>query len=153
MSSKKKVRRRVGDVVAIPLGDGSYGFGRVLRTPLVAFYDLRKSNISELQDVLCAPVAFIVAVMKYALNDGDWPVIGYAPLEEALMKEPLFFKKDGISGSLSIYRDSSGVFTPASREQCEGLECAAVWDRCHLVDRLIDHFAGRPNKWVESMRP
>lgn len=41
---------------------------------------------------------------------------------------------------------------PASRQELEGLEVAAVWDPEHVEDRLRDHFSGRPNKWVESIR-
>ncbi|WP_448115483.1 hypothetical protein [Mesorhizobium amorphae] len=32
-----------------------------------------------------------------------------------------------------------------------GLECAAVWDPEHVVDRLRDPADGRPNKWVERL--
>jgi hypothetical protein len=41
---------------------------------------------------------------------------------------------------------------PASLEECEYLEVAAVWDGHHVEDRLRDHFDGRPSEWVESMR-
>jgi hypothetical protein len=153
MSKKGKVPRKVGDVVAVPLGDGTYGFGRVLQEPLMAFYDLRKNAIPGLQDVLRAPVAFIVYVMNFAVTDGVWQIIGKAPLNGKLLDEPLFFKKDSVSGALSVYRDSTGEERPASREECETLERAAVWEPSHVVDRLVDYFAGRPNKWLESMRP
>jgi len=33
-----------------------------------------------------------------------------------------------------------------------GLERAAVWGPSHVEDRLRDHYAGRKNKWVESLR-
>jgi hypothetical protein len=150
--SRKKIHQKIGNVVAIPLGDGTFSFGRILNSPLVAFYDLRRSEIPELEEILRSPIAFSVWVMKYAVTDGDWPVIGNAPLEEELLEEPLFFKKDIISGVLSIYQDNDD-FIPATKEQCKVLERAAVWDRCHIVDRLNDHFAGRPNQWVESLRP
>ena len=29
----------------------------------------------------------------------------------------------------------------------------AVWEPAHVEDRLRDHYAGAPNKWVESLRP
>jgi hypothetical protein len=153
MSGKSKVRRNVGDVVAIPLGDGTYGFGRVLLEPLMAFYDLKEGNIPDLEKIIAAPTAFVVYVMNHAVTDGSWPVVGSASLDENLLVEPLFFKKDRISQRLSIYRDSTGEETPATPEQCEQLECAAVWEPAHIIDRLIDHFAGRRNKWVESLRP
>jgi hypothetical protein len=153
MSQGKRKRQKIGDIVAIPLGDGTFGFGRILKSPLVAFYDLRRSEIPALEDILHAHVSFIIFVMKRAKSDGKWQIIGNAPLEDSLLADPIFFKKDPISGSYSTYQSDSGIFLPATKEQCEGLECTAAWDACHIVDRLIDHFAGRPNQWVESMRP
>jgi hypothetical protein len=151
--SQKRIRERPGDVVSIPLGDGTFGYGRVLPKGLTAFYDLRSEGILPLERILSASVAFITSVMEYAVTRGIWPVIGNAPLPKDLLEEPLFFKKDPITGALRIYRDSTQEEFPATREQCEKLECAAVWDPEHIVDRLKDHFAGRPNIWVESMRP
>ena len=153
MSRKKNGSRNVGDVVAIPLGDGTFGFGRVLENALVAFYDYKSHRIESTDAITAAKVAFSIPVMKYALTSGMWAVIDNVPLDEDLLHEPLFFKKDPITKELSIYRDSTGEEVSATREECEGLECAAVWEPEHVVDRLNDHFAGRPNKWVESMRP
>jgi Immunity protein 26 len=151
--TKKKIERTVGDVVAIPLGDGTYGYGRLLREPLIAFYKFRTTTVASAEDVMKAAIAFIVFVMNYSVTEGLWPVIGTAPLEADLVAEPLFFKRDPISGKLSIYKDSTAEEVPASRNDCNDLECAAVWEPEHVVDRLVDYFAGRPNKWVESMRP
>jgi hypothetical protein len=143
----------VGDFVGIPLGDGTNAFGRILRRPLIAFYDLRSHVIPPFHTIAAAPVIFVTYVMKYAVTQGIWRVLGNAPLSEDLRTEPLFFKRDPITRKLTIYRDSTGEETPASREECLRLERAAVWDPERIVDRLRDHFAGRPNKWVESMRP
>ena len=65
---------------------------------------------------------------------------------------PRFFKKDRIAKKLSIY-DDDDIEHPATLEEIEGLECAAVWEPQHVVDRLNDHFEGRPNKWVDSLLP
>jgi len=69
--------------------------------------------------------------------------------------EPFFYKQDAITGRLALYHStfaSTNWERPASREECAGLEAAAVWEPEHVEDRLRDHFAGRPNKWVESLR-
>lgn len=152
MSRKRRFRRTLGDVIAIALGDGTYSYGRVLREPLIAFYNLRSETILPMESVLSCPIAFVLFVMNYPITDGTWPVIGNAPLAGNLLDEPLFFKRDSISGALTIYRDSTGKEIPATREQCKNLERAAVWEPNHIVSRLQDHFAGRPNKWVESLR-
>src|SRR2546430_9116390 len=112
------VPRRLGDIVAVPLADGMYGYGRVLSEPLMAFYKLRTPNILASEEVLNAPVAFVIFVMNYAITDGLWRVIGNSKLESSLLVEPLFFKKDPISNKLSIYRDSTGEEVPASVDEC-----------------------------------
>jgi hypothetical protein len=71
------------------------------------------------------------------------------------LNNPPFFKRDSISGKLSIYTERGGKSfeKDATLEECKQLECAAVWSANHIIDRLNDHFSGKPNKWVESMKP
>ena len=152
-NKKRAIRRKVGDVLRIPLGNEEYGFGRVLPSVLYAFYDAKSHHVLSIDEIIGRPVLFKVCVMDYAVKKGVWEVIGNAPLTEDLLTEPWFFKKDPISGVLTLYRDSTSEEILAKRSDCEKLECAAVWDPEHVADRLRDHFAGRPNKWVMSMRP
>jgi hypothetical protein len=70
---------------------------------------------------------------------------------------PFFFKQDSFNGRLFLYNSSlltadQGYECPATLAECSGLERAAVWDPEHVVDRLRDHAAGRPNQWVESLK-
>ena len=149
---KRKIPRKPGDVVKIDLGDGTFAFGRVLKST-VAFYDLRTSTEIAVEEIIAKPILFNIWVMDHAITDGAWSIIGHAPLDKELMVEPLLFKKDEISKALTLYRDSTGEEVPATRKDFEGLVCAAVWEAEHVVERLNDHFAGRSNCWVESMRP
>jgi hypothetical protein len=141
-----------GDVLKIPLADGKFAFARVLKYPLVAFYNLKTERIPNIDSIISSPVIFKIWVMKYGVTSGDWPVICNAPLTPELEVPPFFFKRDPISGALSIYMGNN-IERPATLEECQGLECAAGWDPVHVVDRINDHFAGKPNKWVEAMRP
>ena len=150
---KRAMRRKVGDVLRIPLGNGENGFGRVLPSVLVAFYDAKSPPDLSIDEIVDRAILFKVWVMDYAIKKGVWQVIGNVPPTEDLLVEPWFFKKDPISEVLTLYRDSTGEEVPAKRSDCEKLEYAAVWDPEHVADRLRDHFAGRPNMWVESMRP
>lgn len=150
---KKRKRARVGDVVSIALPDGSYGFGRILTDPFIGFYHLQSDIVPPIEEIVLAPIAFKIAVSSFATKSDQWEILENVPLTDELKEEPLFFKKDLISGELTIYRDSTAEEIPATLAECESLECAAVWDPEHVVDRLVDLFAGRPNQWVESMRP
>lgn len=149
--SKKKRRRKEGDVVRIALGE-EWAFGRVLREPLIAFYDFKAKEVPSMSEIVEHPIAFKLWVMNYAVTDGDWPVVGNVPLTPELEERTPFFKRDPISKKLSITFTGGGDEQPASLEQCKNLECAAVWEPEHVVERLKDHFAGRPNIWAERLK-
>ncbi|RVU83481.1 hypothetical protein EOL70_16565 [Leucothrix sargassi] len=86
---------------------------------------------------------------KSAFNKSRWLKTGKQPIASDLAKEIPRFKKDIISGELSIYINNSDK--PASLKECKDLECAAVWDPEHVEDRLRDHCGNKENKWVKSL--
>ncbi|WP_199556334.1 Imm26 family immunity protein [Sandaracinobacteroides hominis] len=101
------------------------------------------------------PIAFRLWVSNHAITKGTWPVIGSRPLLPENAEEPFFYKQDAISGRLSLYHSAFAATNyerSASLDECQHLECAAVWEPEHVVDRLNDHAAHRPNRWVESLR-
>jgi hypothetical protein len=157
---KARKNRAPGRAVRIDLGDGRRAYGRQLLGASVEFYDRpgKEGEKADLLDVVAWPVAFTIAVADYAFRrNGGWELLDVVPLtgeERAVIHR--MAKKDVISGALSIYWEDPGTGTygetPASPEDCEGLEIAAVWDPEHVEDRLRDHFDGRPNRWVESLR-
>jgi hypothetical protein len=151
-ASPKRYRRKVGDVVRIPLANNRCGYARVLEDPLYAYYDFFDSAAPSVKEILEKPVLFKVWTRdQFAIKEGRWQIIGNEPLEVELLEIPRFFKVDPISKKLSIYW--KGTEKPATRAECDSLECAAVWDTEHIEDRLNDHLAGKPNTWVESMKP
>ncbi len=78
-------------------------------------------------------------------------MIGSVPVPAALASPPLFFKQDLLSGCVYVTKTGEEEI-PATAAQADKLEPAAVWGLQHVTDRLRDHFAGRPNVWLESMR-
>ena len=82
-------------------------------------------------------------------------MIGRNVLAPENREEPFFYKQDAITGRLTLYHSSLAQTNwerTASLAECEALESAAVWEPDHVEDRLRDHYAGRPNRWVESLR-
>lgn len=152
MTRRAKRQKRVeGDFVQIDLGDGYHVYGRVLEEALFAFYDIRTTKYLDIDVISKLPILFQVPVMDYAVKRGRWVVIGNQPLDAQLLNPPPRFIQDQLRPDLfSIYQQ--GGIRPATREECIGLECEAVWDPEHIEDRLRDHYAGRPNKWVDSLR-
>lgn len=152
----KRTRRKPGQFVEIGLGGGQRAFGRVLMEPLFAFYDYQVTDdtLPGLAELAALPIAFRIWVTNYVVTKNRWKVLGTLPLSADLRIAPDFFKRDPISGRLSIYNDdfAPSYERPATWAECEPLECAAVWDGEHVEDRLRDHFAGRPNRWLESLK-
>jgi hypothetical protein len=146
----RKIDRRVGDVVAIRLSDGRLAFAWLLREPLMAFFDYSsRGPAAAVAEIVRNPIAFRIWVMKRALT--VWQVVGHVSVPDDVLEPPWFFKQDPLSRAVSILRTGTEEF-PANAETAKGLERAAVWDPEHVADRLEDHFAGRPNKWVDSVK-
>lgn len=144
MSNPERIRRNLGQFLAIPPGAGKDGFARVLVEPLLAFYDSKSDTPTLPATIGSSPVLFKIFVKNSIITKGEWPVVGHETLADDLLVEPLFFKEVLISGKFCLYRDSTNEEIPAIREECAGYEEAAVWDADAVVERLNDHFAGRP---------
>jgi hypothetical protein len=150
-SQGKRVRPRPGDVILIPLRGSLYGFGRVLERAIIAFYDLRLGEVPEIDVILAAPVVFKIRVMKTAIALGAWAVLDNRALEPCLLAPPRFFMQDILTGECRVYH--CGVERSASLSEIQGLECVAMWEPHHVVERLRDHFAGIPNATCEALKP
>lgn len=137
----KRVRRKPGDYLAVPLESGDYCFARVLTEPFVAFYEARAETPAFMPTIPSSKILFTIAVMNNIITKGEWPVVGHEPLSEELLVEPLLYKCDAISGAYYLYRDSTNEEIPATKEECENYEEAAVWVGWEVVERLDKHFA------------
>src|SRR5690349_19184880 len=153
MAPERRGRRRVGDIVEVPLDMQHSAFGWVLDAPLVAFFDYRCPTklVPAIKEIARKPIAFRIWVMKYALTSGRWPVLGNLTIPESVREPPWFSKCDPITRKVTITKTGDEE-VEADPELSAPLEAAAVWDPEHVVDRLRDHFEGRPNRWVESLK-
>ncbi|WP_373276479.1 Imm26 family immunity protein [Sphingomonas kyungheensis] len=155
MHPGSKVRRREGDLLKIDLGGGHQSYAQVAAGPLMIFFERASADDLAPEDVSRLPVLFRLWVANHAVTHGRWPVIGRVPLNPESRVEPFFYKQDVMTGRLSLYHSTFAAPNwerAATYAECAGLEAAAVWEPEHVEDRLRDHFAGRPNKWVESLR-
>lgn len=151
---KKAGRRKVGDIVLVTLGERQYTFALVLPNPLFAFFARRyeSADVADLATAIAPPAAFSVFVMKYAVTSGHWPIVGHVDqIPDGIDQAPWFFNQDALSGEVTLTQTGAEAVKPRPG-QADSLEAAAVWDPAHVEDRLRDLFAGRPNRWVESMR-
>ena len=140
-----------GTFVRIPLSDGSFGYGRALSDPDMAFYDYRTTEpSSDLDEISAKPLLFTPAVRLFDYD--RWPSIGRRELEGEVAKPVVSFMQDlGDFRKCTIF-DSEGRERAATPEECIGLERAAVWDPHQIERRLLDTFMGRPNEDEQRLR-
>jgi hypothetical protein len=99
-----------------------------------------------MERIIRSRVLFLVAVMDSAVKTGKWVVVGHSNLPPELATLPPKFIQDAIrKDQFSIYEN--GKTRLATREECVGLSRASIWSAEHVEERIVDHFAGRPNKW------
>lgn len=153
----RKKTAKPGDFVQIPLEDGTFGYAKLL-TYETGFLDLQTKTTEVTQaDLEQAKILFRIPVMQYAFKPrSPWSVVGHLALTVDEQRASKFCKKDAINGKLSIYQKGDEypmgyIEYPATYEDCKDLERAAVWDPHHVESRLLDHFNGRKNVWVEQL--
>ena len=148
----RRYKRTVGDVMKIPLGDGTHVYARTLADASMAFYDSRTDQELACEQNIKNSVLIIMGVREQeAMKSGRWKHIGHAPLGPDLADPPPQFIQDPIiPTNFRLYY--KGKMCPATREECEGLERCAVWeDPAQVEERLRDHYAGRPCKCVDTI--
>lgn len=150
----KRQRWKSGHLVKIPLTDGTHGYGWVIRPYLVEMLDSNSGEDLPIETIIKSNKLFAVFVTREAISKGGWPIIGNVPRSDA-HKEFRFFMQEMFTKKLSIYHsgDETWKIEPATYEECVGLERRAVWDACHVEDRLIAYFGGTPRFPVDDDRP
>ena len=140
-----------GNVVAVPLEEGGYGFGVVITPSLTGFFNIKSDEPEMPSNIEKAELLFSIWVMNRAISKNHWKVIGEIEIPKTYDLNPWFYKFDFISKKYSLTKDG-GDEAPATLEECKKHECAAVWDPEHVESRLTDHFAGRENDWVKQLQ-
>ena len=81
--SRKRIKPKSGDVVAVPLFDGTYGLGHVVFYDYVFIFALfgkrttRPDELTvDLDDALAQPIA-ILTLAGDVLRSGEWPVLAF----------------------------------------------------------------------------
>ena len=119
----------------------------------VRFFDCRTSDTLPAAAVVARPVLFRLWVMGSAHSTGRWSKLAAAPVSPALQKPVRRYNQDPLRPQ-DIRLTFDGCDGPlVSVADCEGLECAAVWDAEHVEDRLRSHYSGAPCEWTLSLRP
>lgn len=126
-------RIRVGNLYGISLPNGKMSFGRLMRDGGLAIYNHIGNNIFDLPQN--EQYQFIVSIFNADINR-DLIYISNIPFAtEELEWPPPSYICDAISHEYRIYH--KGEISPSSKDKCIGLEQTAVWNSCHIIDRIM----------------
>lgn len=150
--SEKGIRRKIGDVFRIPLSEGVYAYGQAVNKTVEVFFDYTDDGFStNVEQVLKTRPLFKLCVDRYVLAKGYWKIIGRYPVDPNLSSYGDVFMYNSLTKQYSIFRDGIGQIR-ATWEEIKDLECLSSWGHGAAEQRLKDHFAGRPNWFVESSK-
>jgi hypothetical protein len=144
-------RGAVGTIVEIPFDDGFRTYARLATAPYIAVYDCRVGDGAappSVEDIIASPILFFVGVFDAVWKSGRWPKVGTAPAPRDI-PVPDTYMQDVVDPNRCTIIDVHGGMRPATIQECEGLERAAVWQAERVERRIADHYAGRPNADVE----
>ncbi|MCK0115021.1 Imm26 family immunity protein [Gelidibacter sp. F63206] len=150
----KKQIRTIGAIVEIDLKNGDYCYAQILNDGL-AFYDLKvKEKLSDFDVLLECPVLFFLSVYRDAISQGRWLKVGKLTIRKEFEVLPMKFIQDGLNPNIfELYNPNTGDITRTTKDKITGLERAAVWEANHVEDRLRDYYDGKPNVWLEQLKP
>ena len=142
--NNRRNRLRLGDIYEIPLPNGKNAYGRLFKECTLAIYDIRCNNVNELPDK--EVYQYYISVYKDLLQDKMWKIVGnrrFKNEDEAWPPPKCVVNAISLVGSL-YYK---GKIIPCIYEDCKDLEIVAVWDRNHVIDRLMGK-----DTWEKSLR-
>jgi len=148
MSDKKsKPKYKLGMVVAVPLPDGRFAFGKVFKDTDLGVYDFVSKKMESLKAVTAHKIAFFQPVTDEPIKSGEWPILGEEPFpdEESSWGPPkvvgVFPEMEVDPSRLKI--SHKGTYRQATPKEAAGKDIELFCQRAELcvdiiVDRLIN---------------
>ena len=135
-------RKKLGDIVEIPLGDGLYAYAKLYRQGALGIYNGKYHNYTEGPE----NIDYFRFITLYRNSLSRLNVVDNIPFnndEESWQPDKVVV--DAITNRGSLYHH--GEIIECSYEECKDLEVCAVWELDHLIDMLNGE-----TKWDDSIR-
>lgn len=148
----KRQRRTIGSVLEIDLGNGFYNYAQIGIADIMFYNIYSKGKLKDITILQEKEPLFFLSIYDYVITKGEWLKVGKLPIKDEHKVVPYKFMQDALNPNrFDLYNPNTGEITVTTKEQCEGLERSSVWEAEHVKSRIIDHFEGRPNIWVEQL--
>lgn len=136
MTAKKRKKPRLGEIYAIPLPNGSFGFARFYLQSKVGVFDLIATQIPSSGEIMRHQVVFWVRCHEDPTRTVQWPYVGRVPfksIDEAW--PPAIYIRDLTDPRCcTVYiRNQSWSVLP---EDIKDLEPVQLWSVKMIVDRI-----------------
>lgn len=125
-------RKKLGDIVEIPLIDDKNAYARLYKEGTLGIY----KGTYQSYDAVPADAEFFRFICLYRSSLSKLQVVGSRPFasdEDGWAPDKVVV--DAITGKGSLYR--RGEILKCTYEECKDLEVCAVWELSHLVDMLM----------------
>jgi hypothetical protein len=130
---------KLGDVTAIPLSDGGFGYGRQFRDTALGVLEITSEQILPLKSVIGQSVAFFVSYCE-PIDHPDWIYVGKWKFndEEEAWGPPQYIRDVVNPEIYRIYY--RGKMRSATKQETEGLEKAVLLFPNHVRERIEAYF-------------
>lgn len=147
----KRQKETIGSIVEIDLKNGNYTYAQLLENGTVFFDYLSKEPLKNLEILNNSKILFIVTVYKDVITHGYWLKVGKLPIRKEFEVLPMKFIQDGLDSKIfRLYDPNTGKMLSATKEECKGLERAAVWEADAIENRIKDYYEGNENFYVNE---
>ncbi len=133
-------KHKVGDIVAIPLPNGKYAFGKLHNDSSIGVYSVIAKSIPSIEEIEKHPIVMYSGVFDTDIVNGEWEIIGNKIFEsEDKSWPPAQYIQDIINQEeYRIYY--RGEMKPANKEEIAGLEEQAMRKPEQLVQEISKRF-------------
>lgn len=147
----ERTRFKPGALFRVPVGDDDFAYAVMLaHEGFIAFYG-RDTTFHDGSPPSLAPL-FVTMVERGAYTRRGWgPQIGRVGEADLPAIPLLFWQSAANPADCRIVDPVTRRRTTATPADGVGLEPEAIWAQPHLESRIADHYAGRPNAFLESL--
>ena len=145
--STKKVKYKLGAIVAVPLPGGRFAYAKVHQDFDLGVYGFVSNGIVPVADVLKHKITFFQSATDEPITSGEWPIIGEEvfPDEESAWGPPraIVFPPGAPLESADLKITHKDVMRRATAAEVRGLDFGTFAQTAELlvgtlIDRLIN---------------